>query len=417
MATPLIAPAAPGDSCWSSIGSFFGCATEPLRSIAGGVAGGVWDAIAGSFADGAVQMMKAFGAFFTHSTSINLARSGYQDTFSLCTAVAGALAVIVISLQVAVSVLRRDGAGIGRAVAGSMQAFVALGALVGVATAMLQASDEVTNAIIGDPRGYDHLQERLVVLFKASSSVGAALLLIFGLAGILLSLLLYLEMLARQAAVVLLVATSPIPIAGLMGDGTRRWFKQTATTLLMLIWLKPVVALVLHTGLSEASTASGVNGLLAACLTLLAAAIAWPVLARFLSFSHAGGGTFALAGVAVGAAAARIGAGGASSLPAAGGAAAAPGGQAGVQLARCGLAGGGAAAGGGASLAAAAGLGLLRASAGLVDRMAEHGGSSGQATYGSPWSGQNGSWATQLGRRRAQASGTATPADQSGDIS
>ena len=279
-----------------------GCAAQQ-------VAAGVWDTICRGFADAAADLLKGFGTFFASASTINLAGSGYAPTFALLLGAGAGVAVIVLCLQVGLSVLRRDGAGVARGITGALQAGVAAAATVGLVQALLDAADALTAGIVGGSHTYDDVGTRLSAVFAGGgSTLAAPLLLVFGVFGILVSLVLYLEMIARQAAIVVLVATSPIAMAGLLGDSTRGWWRKTVTWLGMLIFLKPVVAAIFAVALNATATASGLNALLSALMTLAVAAFAWPALARLLSFTSAGsgGGAMAVAGMAVGGAAARL---------------------------------------------------------------------------------------------------------------
>jgi len=429
--TPVPSPSPPasaGGGCLGGLSDLFGCLLDPITAAVGQAVAGVWTDIARSFAQGAADLLGGFAGFFVHATTISLGSAGVRTTFVLCAGIAAAVAVVVLAGQVGSSVLRRDGAGVGRALVGAGQAWVLLSSLLVVVSTLLAAADQLTARIVGDPATYTALQARLTTVFTAgATAVGPALLLIFGLVGIGLSIVLYLEMLVRQAAIVVLVATAPIAVAGLLGDRTRVWCTKTATMIATLVFLKPVIAVIFAVGINAVSTATGVNGMLSALAILTVAAIAWPVLARLLSFTSVGGGAGALAGVALGALAAKAGSRGPSSssgggsgggvaaegpVPAAsgegrtaggalagrgmgvgGGSAAGPGGAA---------AGGPAAGSGGAGAAAggvAAGVGMLvsaaaraaLATAAAVDRTAEHGGAEGALTHGSPFTGSGGS--------------------------
>ena len=450
-------PASAGGGCLGGLSDLFGCLLDPITAAVGQAVAGVWTDIARSFAQGAADLLGGFAGFFVHATTISLGSAGVRTTFVLCAGIAAAVAVVVLAGQVGSSVLRRDGAGVGRALVGAGQAWVLLSSLLVVVSTLLAAADQLTARIVGDPATYTALQARLTTVFTAgATAVGPALLLIFGLVGIGLSIVLYLEMLVRQAAIVVLVATAPIAVAGLLGDRTRVWCTKTATMIATLVFLKPVIAVIFAVGINAVSTATGVNGMLSALAILTVAAIAWPVLARLLSFTSVGGGAGALAGVALGALAAKAGSRGPSSsssggsggggggvaaegpAPAAsgegrtaggalagrgmgvgGGSAAGPGGAAaggpsagsGGPGAGAGAAAGGVAAGVGMLVSAAARAALATAAA--VDRTAEHGGADGALTHGSPFTGSGGSPAGYAAPNHRPAAGppnTATAA-------
>ena len=87
---------------------------------------------------------------------------------------------------------------------------------------------------------------------------------------------------------------------------------------MQLIVLKPVVVLCLAIGFGEFGDAGDLNSAIASLITLAAAAFAWPLLARFMTFTSVGAGSGLVAAVTASAAAmgagelrgARSGAGG-----------------------------------------------------------------------------------------------------------
>ena len=442
-AVPSPSPSPGGPGCFGGLSQVFGCLIGPITSTVGDAVSGVWMGIARSFAQGAADMLAGFAGFFVRSTTISLATAGVKTTFALCAGIGAAVAVVVLAGQVGSAVLRRDGGGVGRALVGAGQAWVLLSSLLVVVSTLLGAADELTGRIVGDGATYTAVQARLTTVFTdGAAGVGPALLLVFGLVGIGLTIVLYLEMLARQAAIVVLVATSPIAVAGLLGDRTRSWCAKTATMLMTLVFLKPVVALIFAVGINAVATASGVNGILSALAILAVAAIAWPVLARLLSFTSVGGGAGALAGVALGALAARAANRGPANAGATGGGGTAdgaapassggPGSAAGGALAGRGMGvgagpaptGGSATAGAGAG-GVAAGVGMLvsaaakaaMATAAAVDRAAEHGGADGGLTSGSPFAASSGYGAgyAPAHRRPAPAAAAAATSQPPGE--
>ncbi len=145
---------------------------------------------------------------------------------------------------------------------------------------------------------------------SGQSAAGAALLLVIGVLGILLIVVLWLELLLRNAAIAVLIAVSPIAAAGQVSDLTKAWWSRTVAATVQLMVLKPVIALVFAVGFGMAGGSSGLAGLLQGLLVLGLAAFAWPVIARFFTFATiqaADSGAGALLGLAAGVAAGRVG--------------------------------------------------------------------------------------------------------------
>ena len=195
-----------------------------------------------------------------------------------------------------------------------------------VATAALAASDQVARFIVTAEFGSQAGFARKLGAVVDWSGVGTpalqvatagALLLVFGLIGILLIVVLWFELLLRNAAIAILVATSPIAAAGQVSDATKAWWSRTVAATVQLMILKPVIALVFAVGFGMAGDSAGVTGILQGLLVLGLAAFAWPVIARFFTFATiqaADSGLGALLGLAAGTIASR-GGGGTAGVP------------------------------------------------------------------------------------------------------
>ena len=157
----------------------------------------------------------------------------------------------------------------------------------------------------------------LVVVAPVQEATGAAILLVTGMMGILLVMLLWLELLLRNAALAVLIAVSPIPAAGQVSEATKTWWSRTVAATVQLIILKPVIALVFAVGFGMAGKSAGLSQVLPGFLVLGLAVFAWPVVARFFSLSIVegeSGGVSVEVGLGAGAVAGcpvpRVGAGG-----------------------------------------------------------------------------------------------------------
>jgi len=163
----------------------------------------------------------------------------------------------------------------------------------------LYASDEITEWIIATSLGgNDQLEERLGALISVSAVGGSpALLLIFGLLAVVIAFVLWVEILFRNVAIVILVAMAPIAAAGTVLESTSGWWTKARSALIQLILLKPVIALCFAIGFSTFGAASDLIGVIAGFVTLGLAAFAWPLLARFMTFTEGGHGHSAVTGL------------------------------------------------------------------------------------------------------------------------
>jgi hypothetical protein len=114
---------------------------------------------------------------------------------------------------------------------------------------------------------------------------GLSLLMVLALAGIVLVVVLWVELLLRNAAIAVLIAMSPIAAAGQVSEATKTWWPRMVSATVQLIILKPIIALVFAVGFGMAGQSSGIPALLQGLLVLALAVFAWPVIARFFTFA------------------------------------------------------------------------------------------------------------------------------------
>ena len=400
-----------------------GCLTSAAVSGASDAATTAWDSVCKSFADAAAQLLKAFGQAFAALPTVNLETAGISAAYGISLAIAAVVAALLVFAGVIRTAWTHDGSGIAQAVTGTGKAILAWMVTAAVATAALAASDQITHLIVDESFGSQQaLADRLGTIVNWAEVTGepgqvilsGSLLLIFALVGIALVIVLWFELLLRNAAIAVLVATSPIAAAGQAGEATKAWWGRTCSATAQLVILKPVIALVFAVGFGMAGTSNGIASLLAGLVILALAVFSWPVIARFFTFgsvqassaglatvlgflagqaSQSGGGRGSTSGVnpdqwSLAAenrtmAGRAQGAGGTDS----GGPGAVPGAAAGSG----GGPGGGSAGagGGGAGAAAAAGIGFAlqkahqagTALAGRMEQTAAHGGMQGAYPY------------------------------------
>ena len=270
-----------------------GCLTSAAGSGASDAATSAWDAVCKSFADAAAELLRAFGQAFAALPSLNLESAGISSTYGISLSVGAIVAALLVFAGVIRTAWTHDGSGIAQAVTGVGKAILAWMLTAAVATAALEASDEITRLVVNQSFGSQQaLADRLGVIVNwaevtgdpGQTILGGSLLLVFALIGIALVIVLWFELLLRNAAIAVLVATSPIAAAGQASEATKAWWLRSGSATAQLIILKPVIALVFGVGLGMGGTSHGVESLLEGLLVLALAAFSWPVIARFFTF-------------------------------------------------------------------------------------------------------------------------------------
>lgn len=270
------------------------CLQNRAAGVASDAATTAWDGVCQSFASAAASLFKAFGNAFAALPTINLDSAGISSAYGTCLAIAATVSALLIFGQVIRTAWTRDGTGISEAVSGVSKTVVAWLLTAAVATAALEASDGITSFIVAQSFGSQQaLAGRLATIVNWAEVtgdpgqvvLGGSLLLVFALAGIVLVIVLWAELLLRNAAIAVLIAMSPIAAAGQASEATKAWWTRTASATVQLIILKPVIALVFAVGFGMAGTSSGIDQVLEGLLVLGLAAFSWPVIARFFTFA------------------------------------------------------------------------------------------------------------------------------------
>ncbi|WP_199034685.1 hypothetical protein [Glycomyces salinus] len=271
-----------------------------------------WEKICRSFATAAVEMLEGFGRAFTAFPDLDLAGGGIANAYSISLGLGILVAVILLLIQTGATALTASGKPLAHGLVGLGKAVMAFVLTLTVAGTALAVSDQIADWIIDETfstdsaSGGEVLQDKFAALFSANAAVSVSLLLLLAIAGIVLTLVLWFELLLRNAAIAVLIAASPIAASGQIGSATKDWWPKLVSATIQLIMLKPVIALIFAIGFSllGQSDSDDLAGLLSGMLVLMLAALAWPAIARFFTFTSTtvggGAGLAAVAGAGAG---------------------------------------------------------------------------------------------------------------------
>lgn len=275
--------------------------TGCVGDVVGSAVSSVWDNICTSFGNAATSMLQSFGTAFAspNTDAVNLSSDGVHSVYTLSLAIAGTVAALLLLFQVLRTVWTHEGSALAQGLIGVGKAALAFLLTIGVTTAGVQAADYISEYIVKQGFGTDTgLGQKLGALFAGDLSSAPTLLMLMALLGIIITVVLWFELLMRAAAITILVATSPIAAAGQVNDSTKSWWTKLVSATTQLIILKPIIALVFMLGFKISTQSTGVQETLAGLLILLLAVFAWPSVARFFAFaSIAVGGAAGLGGL------------------------------------------------------------------------------------------------------------------------
>ena len=415
LAAPLVPAVTPTVGCPLNPLACLQNIPNPVTSVVSSAADAGFSSIAKDFADFATSLLTSFAKAYESSTTLNLSTSGIGLVYALTMSIALLTAGVMIMGQAIRLAATHDGRLVASIFTGIVKFALAISMTLVVVGIALEAADALTGWIIDvGLGGTDAFVTRLSSIVKYDPQAGSALIFIFGIVGIIVTMVLFLELLFRNAAVLVLIGSAPISASGLTGgESTHEWWRKWVSATIHLVLLKPVIALVFAVGFLVTGHATDVQGFLEGLLILVLAVVAWPAIAGLFSFTGTqvgkSGGMGALLGAGAAAAGAAAGgvtaeglggylekrnaatqdAGSSSSGPSASQAA----GVASKAAGSGGAAGGGAAAGLGAVAGpVAAGLaavkGVADAAAGQMQNTAHHAGLGAPASPSSGGSGR-----------------------------
>jgi len=270
-----------------------GTITDPAGALGGAVAGvahSAVDPLLEQFARLPVFLMKQFAQVLNSASGLSLSDVQTSSAWRISLYISGSVAFLVLLLQTASIAVGRDGTGLGFAVRGLVRYAVSIAAIVGLASAALAAADGVSSYIVAatfsDTAG---LQSKMAVLFGGQALIsggGAGLVFMFLFAFVIaaLTLLLWVELFIRNAAIVVLVVTSPIAAAGSMHQATSSWAKKTMSWTIAFIVMKPVLFLCLAIGVTRFGEATDLTRALLGGAILAVAGITPFMLLKLFSF-------------------------------------------------------------------------------------------------------------------------------------
>jgi hypothetical protein len=201
-------------------------------------------AMAAGFGEAGTGFLESLSRVFVESSTVDLQATGVRTVLALTVPVAMLVAVLLVVTAAGKTAWTGNGSVAATALIGLGKTVLVTAMVLAVTQAALKASDALASWIIerglgGNPR----LEHRLGTLISLDAVDGSpALVLVFGFLAILVGLVLWVELLFRQVAIVVLVAVAPIAATGQILPETSEWWARTRNALIQLVVLKPVIA-------------------------------------------------------------------------------------------------------------------------------------------------------------------------------
>jgi hypothetical protein len=169
-------------------------------------------------------------------------------------------------------------------------------------TLLLKAGDAWSAWVLQVSTG-GHFVQRLNLVLQLGGGAAAAVVLVFGLVAIVLSLIQAILMLFRQAALLILAGVLPLAAAGSIAPMTRTWVRKVTAWMLALICYKPAAAAVYAAAFTMVGSSRSPRTTLLGFAMMVLSVLMLPALMKFFtwttgSIGSSGGGGGQLLGAA-----------------------------------------------------------------------------------------------------------------------
>jgi hypothetical protein len=303
-------------------------AKTPLTWVAGKVSEMAADALeeaAASLGQSVVWLLKQFADAFNEVSTIELSKTGIGPVMGIMTGLSVIVAAFLLLIQFGKLAVSGDGKPLVTAITGLAKWAVISAVYVTATQVALNWSDTLSTALInntfsggGSSNGdaSKAMETQLGALFSGlvgtsgTAAAGSALITGSGIAPtavgfvIVISILcilaigaLWIEMLVRQAGIMILLTMMAPALAGQMSDSTKEWWPKGRNALVALILMKPTIVIVFAIGFEAMSGAEGVRNVIVGLIIFLVAGTSWPVLAKFIVVTSNGDGTSTASGM------------------------------------------------------------------------------------------------------------------------
>lgn len=260
------------------------CQIAPLSPacVVGRAAGVAGDAVLATLGDGfaraAAAVLDAVFAAIATATTVDVAAPYVTRNAAALAAVALVIVVGLFVVQVATAAVRREPAGLTRAVTGAAVAVLGAGAAGTITAALLAAVDALCEGIAAlagtsITAAGRKLLDVTVLAQLGNVPGGPALMLLFGLLFILGATLTLGTLLVRQALIVIAVVVAPLAFAGATARLTGGWVHRWVQLTLALILSKLAIVIVFVVAVGLLGETSGLGGLLSGLILLLVACL------------------------------------------------------------------------------------------------------------------------------------------------
>lgn len=264
-------------------------------AIVGGVASSVGDSIIGAMtrwvADGAAWVLNQVTKLIQDGTTPDLTAQWFRRNYATMVTLAGVLLAIFLFLATVQGIVANKPSMILRAYL-LHAPMAALGTVLAIALVSrgLQATDAMSSAVSAHlhhdvARIAERVGKAVVLASRVTGDGSLFVAFLSALVAVLVAVILWLELLIRQAAIDLCVLFLPLVLAAFVWPATSRWLRRLINTLAAIVLSKFVIVAVLAlsaSALADNTNDGGIKAILVGVVLLILAAVCPYLVLRLL---------------------------------------------------------------------------------------------------------------------------------------
>lgn len=249
-------------------------------------------AITTSMSSGLVQLFGGITKVVDDSTTVPLADPTYRDVYFGFVGLALPVVAAVFFIALLAAVVRRDPGTLSRAAVGVMISTIGGAVYVIFAQLLVGFDDWLSHGVVAiTGADFESQMNDMATSFRQMGDAGEVaanmLMLLLMMVALVAGLALWVVLLLRKMAILVVVVFAPLLIAGWMWAPTRSWSRKATETLIALVFCKTVIYVLFGVGmrLLFRGTDQGLSDFVGVVVLLCGACFAPLVMLRLVHFA------------------------------------------------------------------------------------------------------------------------------------
>ena len=223
-----------------------------IGHVGSSVASSVFSGVASAFGNTADSAINWLWQQLSSSTTVSLGGANFELDLGIVVSIAVVLCLGLFVIQMAVSALRRDAGGVGRALRGLVIATVGCAITLASLNVLLTGVDKLCVGIVKVATGGTIATLGTKIIGGAMFTVtfaSPATVLILSLFAIVAVAIVWFSLVIRKMLIIITAVFAPIAFAGGVADLSRGWVRKWLEAMLALVFSKLILIIIFVIGL------------------------------------------------------------------------------------------------------------------------------------------------------------------------